>query len=376
MRGILGIFFIILVAWVLSENRRQIVWKKVVIGLLLQLVVAVLFLKVSFLQVGLLKLNILVQALESATASGSQFLFGFLAGGDAPFDIENEGANFIVAFRVLPLILIVSALSSVLFHFGVIQRVVRIFAKLLQKTLGINGPEGVGVAANIYLGIVEAPLFIKPYLRNMSRSSLFLVMSAGMATVAGTVMVLYASLLNPILPGALGHILVASVISAPAVILMAHLMVPQEKNLSEVSREDSMDVPIVTKSGLDALVKGTMEGMELLISVVAMILVLFSLVHLMNQGLSFLFSDPEMSLQKIIGYAFRPLLWMMGVGFSELPRAAELMGTKMALNEFISYSELARIPSRELGEKTRLILIYSMCGFANFASVGLILGAL
>lgn len=373
MRGILGVLLILLIAWALSENRHKVALKPILVGLCFQFVIAITFLKIQFLSGIMLSLNALVQAIEKATASGAQFMFGYLAGGDFPAQLSQPGANFIVAFRVLPLVLVVSALSAVLFHWGVLQKVVSLFSLFLQKTFRISGAMGFGVAANFYLGIVEAPLFIRPYLKNMSRSELFIVMSAGMATVAGTVMVLYASLLEPILPGALGHILIASIISAPAVLVIGFIMVPPKESAQEIGR---VEVKVDTQSSLDALVKGTLEGVQLLINIIAMIIVLFAMVHLINQCLSLLPFEKPITIEGLFSYIFYPILWAMGVASKDLWVASELMGVKVALNEFVAYTKMSQLADSDLSSKTRMILTYAMCGFANFASVGLIIGAL
>lgn len=373
-QAVLGLVVITFFAWIVSENRRAVEWKRVIAGLALQFAIALLFFKIPFLTEALLSLNAIVQVIEKATAAGATFMFGYLSGGKPPFALTDAGANFIVAFRVLPIVLVVSALSAVLFHWGIMQWLVGLFSRLLRRTLKISGPVGIGVAANVYLGIVEAPLFVKPYLAKMSRSALFVVMSAGMATVAGTVMVLYASILNPIVPGAIGHILIASLISAPAVIILAQLMVPEE---GAAALDDSvLEVEITTESALDALVKGTVDGIGLLLNIVAMIVVLFAVVNLFDQLLAFLPTAEKLTVEGILGYLLRPLVWLMGVPAAEVAVASDLMGTKVALNEFVSYSRMAALAPEALSLKTRMILTYAMCGFANFASVGLIVGAM
>ena len=286
---------------------------KIFIGLGLQIAIALILLKIPLLKDFFLFLNKFVLALEKATQAGSSFLFGYLGGGALPFAEATPGASYIIAFRVLPIVLVTSALSAVLFHWGILQKVVRFFSMILEKTLKIDGVQGFGVAANIFLGIVEAPLLVRPYLKSMSRSSLFVVMCAGMSTVAGTVMVLYASLLNPIIPGALTHIMTASLMSAPATVILAHLLIPQSETTLKFEEPKR-----TSSSVMEALLKGTSEGIQLLLSILAMILVLFALVNLVDQGLALIpFNEESLSLEIIGGFLLRPFAWLMGIPWSE-----------------------------------------------------------
>ncbi|MFT6070776.1 MAG: CNT family concentrative nucleoside transporter [Bacteriovoracaceae bacterium] len=372
VQSILGLLVFIGIAFLFSEDKKSISWKKVGIAIFLQIAFALLFLKVPFLQNIFIALNQGVLMIEKATMAGASFMFGYLAGGPLPFNETSPGASFIVAFRVLPIVLIMSAISSMLFHLGILQKVVQLLSKLLQRTLNISGVQGLGVSANVFLGIVEAPLLIKPYLLSMSRSTLFIVMTAGMSTVAGTVMVLYASIISKAIPDSLGHILVASLVSTPAAILIGHLFVPGS---SDDEKEGEACIEIETTSTMDALVKGTMDGIQLLLSIVAMIIVLFALVNLTNQFLAFL-PGGEITLEYLVSFLFMPFVWLMGINPNELEVAANLMSTKTVLNEFVSYQKLAALSPSELSEKSRLVMTYAMCGFANLASLGLIVGSM
>ncbi len=372
VQSILGLLVFIGIAFLFSEDRKSVSWKKVGIAIGLQILFALLFLKVPFLQNIFIVLNQGVLMIEKATMAGASFMFGYLAGAPLPFNESSKGASFIVAFRVLPIVLIMSALSSMLFHLGILQKIVKLLSKLLQRTLNISGVQGLGVSANVFLGIVEAPLLIKPYLLSMSRSSLFIVMTAGMSTVAGTVMVLYASIISKAIPDSLGHILVASLVSTPAAILIGHLFVPGR---SSDEKEGEAIITIETTSIMDALVKGTMDGIQLLLSIVAMIIVLFALVHLTNQFLAFL-PGGEITLEYLVSFIFIPFVWLMGISPSEVEVAANLMSTKTVLNEFVSYQKLASLEASDLSEKSRLVMTYAMCGFANLASLGLIVGSM
>ncbi|MDD2603341.1 MAG: nucleoside transporter C-terminal domain-containing protein, partial [Desulfobacteraceae bacterium] len=270
--------------------------------------------------------------------------------------------------------LVLSALSARLFHWRVLPLLVRLFAKVLQKTMGIGGAEGVGVSANVFVGMVEAPLLVRPYLARMTRSELFSLMTSGMATIAGTVMVIYAALLSEMLPDAMGHILTASIISVPAAVMVAKIMVPEARTVTPGAVSD----PEPATSAMDAVTRGTLQGVELLINIVAMLVVLVALVHLFNlflQGLPAVAGQP-LSLQRILGWVLAPVVWLMGVPWAEAPTAGALMGTKTILNEFIAYMDLSRLAPGSLSPRATLIMTYAMCGFANPGSLGIMIGGL
>jgi len=252
--------------------------------------------------------------------------------------------------------------------------VVKAFSWALQKTMGLGGAEGLGVSANIFIGMVESPLFIRPYLNEMSRSEIFTLMTSGMATIAGTVMVLYASILGNIIPGIMGHILTASIISVPAAVMISKIMVP------ETGRQTSGELtsPEVSLSAMDAITKGTLQGIQLLINIIAMLIVLVALVHLVNIILSLLpeFGDQPVTLQRLLGLMMAPVVWLMGVPWEEAPVAGALMGTKTILNEFLAYLDMSRLAQGALSQKSLVIMTYAMCGFANPGSLGIMIGGM
>jgi CNT family concentrative nucleoside transporter len=282
-RSALGFLVLHALAWALSENRRMVAWRPVVAGMLLTLALGVLLLKAPFVRDVFMALNDALAALERATREGTAFVFGFLGGGPLPYAESYAGASFVLAFRALPLVVVVSALSALLFHWRVLPWIVRGFSLLLEKTMGVGGAIGLSSAANVFVGMVEAPLFVKPYIRSMSRGELFVLMSCGMATVAGTVMALYASILSKVIPDALGHILIASIISTPAAIAISVLMVPGDARVTAGEL-----VSQGATSSMDAITRGTLDGVQLLINIVAMLLVLVALVSLANQMLALL----------------------------------------------------------------------------------------
>lgn len=369
--GLLGLLFL---AWLLSENRRAVSWRIVLSGVLLQIMLAALLLKTPPLKQFFLALNDALLALERATQAGTAFVFGYLGGAPLPFAESHAGASFVLAFRALPLVLVVSALSALLFYWRVLPFIVKSISTVLEKTLGVGGAVGLSTAANIFVGMVEAPLFIRPYLARMSRGELFMVMTCGMAGVAGTVMVIYAMFLAPVVPDAMGHILSASIISAPAAIVIAALMVPPQGSPTAGSVIDAQPA----RGAMDAVTRGALDGLALLLNIVALLIVLVALVTLVNLALAALpgVDGTPLTLQRMLGVAMAPLVWLAGVPWSEAHVAGALMGTKIVLNEFIAYLDMARLGDGELSMRSRILMTYALCGFANFGSLGILIGGL
>ena len=303
-----GLTLLVALGWAISENRSAIHWRLVVSGLILQLVLAALLLLVPWLREAVFSLNTALQALEQATRAGTTFVFGFLGGGAAPFAVTDASASFILAFRALPLVLVVSALSALLFHWRVLPLVVRAFGWVLEKSLGLGGAVGLSAAANVFVGMVEAPLVIKPYLRELTRAELFMVMVCGMATIAGTVMALYGAILGPVVPDAIGHIIVASIVATPAAITVSALMVP-----GAMTPGAAAALPRSEGNAMEAVTRGTVEGVELVIQIVAMLIVFIALVYLANAILGLLPLAEPLTLQRIFGWIFAPLAWAAGV---------------------------------------------------------------
>jgi len=372
-RSALGFLLLHALAWALSEDRRTVAWRPVAGGMALTLALGVALLKAPPVQRVFFALNDLMDALERATRDGTSFVFGFLGGGPLPYPESYSGASFVLAFRALPLVIVVSALSALLFYWRVLPWIVKAFSFVLEKSMGVGGAIGLSSAANVFVGMVEAPLIVKPYIRNMSRSELFILMSCGMATVAGTVMALYASILSRVIPDALGHILAASVISTPAAIAISVLLVPGKGPATE-----GQLVPQTATSSMDAVTRGTVDGVQLLINIVAMLLVLVALVSLANQILSLLpeVAGGPVTLQRVLGILMAPLVWIMGIPWSEATAAGALMGTKTVLNELLAYIDLAKLPAGTLSPRSSLMMTYALCGFANFGSLGIMIGGL
>lgn len=374
LQSIFGLVIIVILSVFLSENRRLIPWKTVLIGLGLQLLLALLFLKVPYTQSIFAGLNQAVLLLDKATTAGTTFLFGYLGGGEFPFTVTDQTKTFVLAFKALPLVIVVSALSSLFFYWRILPWLVKQLARLLARSMGIGGALGLGAAANIFVGMIEAPLFIRPYLAKMSRAELFALMATGMATIAGTMMVLYASLLSGIRPDALGQILSASVISIPAALIIAMILVPD----SAQHTAGEVEVRSEASGAMDAITQGTLDGVKLLINIVAMLIVFVALVTLLNLLLGLLpdVAGEPLTLQRILGILFAPLVWLMGIPSAEVLTAGSLMGIKTILNEFLAYLNLAALPANTLSPRSQLIMIYALCGFANFGSLGIMLGGL
>jgi CNT family concentrative nucleoside transporter len=350
-------------AWAASENRRAIPWRAVALGVVLLLVLAVVFLKVPLIKDAFMKLNDVLLVLERATQAGTSLVFGYLGGAPAPFHITNESSVFILAFRALPLVLVISALSALLFYWRVLPAIVRGISFVLERAMRIGGVVGLSTAANVFVGMVEAPLFVRPYLARISRGELFAIMAGGMASIAGTVLFLYGSILSRAMPDAVAHLLIASILSAPAALVIAFLMVPPQ-----VTTGGDVIVRSEASGTIDALTRGTLEGAQLLINIIAMLVVFVALVALVNLLIA------PYTLQGALGWLLAPLAWLAGIPWGEARAAGALLGTKTVINELVAYLDLANTTG--LSERSRLLLTYALCGFANLGSLGIMIGGL
>ncbi len=375
IQGLLGIVFFLSLCWIVSENRSQVKFKNILLGLSMQIGIALVLTEIPYIQHIFFKLGHLIALIKEATLEGTMFVFGYIGGGDLPYVVKEGGNTFSLAFQALPMIFVVSSLSMLLFYWKILPMVVKMFSWGLQKTLGIGGALGVCGAAKVFLGQTEAPLLIRPYLTQLSRSELFTVMTLGMATTSGTIMALYAALLDATLPHVLSHILTASIISVPAAITLSRIMVPQEGPVTS----GELVMPFEFTSSMDAISKGASDGIKMFINIVAVLIVFVAFVALLNKIMGLMlppvFGDP-LTLQRILGALIAPLAWLMGIPWAEAKIAGSLLGTKTILNEIYAFSELAQLPLTALSAHTRLIMIYALCGFANFSSIGIQIGAL
>jgi CNT family concentrative nucleoside transporter len=362
LHALAGIAGLLAIAWLLSESRRRIPWKAIAAGLGLQLVLALLFLKIDFFKNAFLRINDALLVLEKATQAGTGLVFGYLGGGPLPFAVTDASSVFVLAFRALPLVLVISALSALLFYWRVLPFIVKIISIALVKTMRVGGVVGLSTAANVFVGMVEAPLFIKPYLAKVSRGELFAIMAGGMASIAGTVLFLYGLILGPVLPGAVAHLLIASILSAPAALVIAFLMVPPAE-----TTVGKIDIASEASSSMDALTRGTLDGAQLLVNIIAMLVVFSALVALVNLVIA------PYTLQAALGWLLAPLAWLCGVPWSEAQVAGSLLGTKTVINELVAYLDLAKTT---LSDRSKLLMTYALCGFANFGSLGIMIGGL
>lgn len=375
-RTLLAFVFFLLLAVALSDDRRAIPWRVVVAGLALEIAVALLLGYLPPVKRLLALASDGANAVQTATDAGASFVFGYLAGGDMPFEVKKPGAGFILAFGALPMVLTISALAALFFYLGVLQRVAGALAWLLRRSMGLSGPLALGAAVHIFVGMIEAPLLIRPYLVRMQRGELFALMSCGMAGVAGTVMVIYAGFLSPFLPDALGHILAASVIATPAAIAIAAIMSPWR--LDDLEDEATLIFDHPPAGPFDAIIKGVADGVGPLVGIVSVLLTTIALVTLVNMALALLptIGGQVVSLQWLFSWPFRPVVWLIGVPWAETPVAASLMATKTVMNEFVAYRDMSALGAQALSPKSRLLLTYALCGFANFGSMGILVGGL
>jgi len=373
MQALLGIAVLIGIAWICSQDRRRIPWKVVGIGLLMQFGLALILLRAPMVSDALLVLNSLVSAVERATSAGAGFVFGYLAGGAQPFNVSDPQGLYLFAFRVLPQIIVFSVLVALLWYWRILPAVIRLFGQILHRSLGVSGPVGTAAASSVFLGMVETPLVVRGYLQSLSRSEMFTLMTCGMSTVAGSIMVLYAGVLSDVIPGALGHILIASLINVVGAVYVSRIMIPPGGEVTAPSADGELRYT----SNMDAITRGTADGLRLAVNVGAMLVVLVSLVALVNNALGTLpINGGPITLEKIMGWVFSPIAWLIGIPWAEAEAAGALLGAKLILNELVAYLNLAALPDGTLSGASELILMYALCGFTNFGSLGILLGGL
>src|SRR5688500_20188586 len=363
MHALAGMAGLLAPAWAMSENRRAIPWRAVASGMVLLFMLAVVFLKIPLVKSLFLKLNDVLLILERATQAGTSLVFGYLGGGPAPFQVSDVNSNFVLAFRALPIVLVMSALSALLFYWRVLPAIVRGLSFVLEKAMRVGGVVGLSAAANVFVGMVEAPLFVRPYLARLSRGELFAIMAGGMASIAGTVLFLYGSILGRVMPDAVAHLLIASILSAPAALVISFLMVPPGLTAGETLARRSE-----AAGSMDALTRGTLQGAQLLLNIVAMLVVFVALVALVNLLIA------PYTLQGALGWLLAPLAWLAGILWPDVRAAGALLGTKTVINELVAYLDLSQMS--QLSERSRVLMTYALCGFANLGSLGIMIGGL
>ncbi|MCY7398138.1 MAG: nucleoside:proton symporter [Sphingomonas bacterium] len=376
LQGLIGIALLVLLAWGISENRRarpSLRW--IGAALLLQLGIAILIVRVPFVWSFVTLANHAVSAIEKATLVGSSYMFGYLGGADLPFAPgAGQAPPVIIAFQILPLVIVFSAISALLWHWGVLAWMVRGLSWLLQRSLGVSGVVGLSGGASLFLGVVESPLVVRAYFERMGRSELFAVMVLSMATISGAVLVLYAQTLSRTVPDAVGHMISASLISVPAALLIARLMVPGD----DKTAADDDQPALKYESSIDAIIRGTMDGIQLFLAVIGVIIVVFALVALVDQMLVVLpiVDGGPVTVRRVFGWLFAPIMWTLGIPWDQAPQAGALMGTKAILNEYVAYLEMATLPAGTFDPRSQLIVTYALCGFANLASIGLLVSTI
>lgn len=373
----LGLTLFFFIAWLCSENRSQVKIKTALFGLVIQIILALLVIKFPLLRDVFLWIGDGVMALKNATEAGTSFVFGYLGGGGKVPYVANENAgeySFIFAFQALPMVIVISALSMILFHWKILPWIVKIFSFLFQKTLGIGGALAVCGAAKIFLGQTEAPLLVKPYLGKFTRSELFTVMTAGMATTSISIMVVYAMILEGTVPNPIAHILTASIISVPAAVTISRILIPQEGE----ETSGHLVVPYQFSGSMEAVTQGTSDGMKLYTNILAMLIVFLAIVAILNAVLGLLpnIGNESVTLQLILGYILAPLAWLIGIPWEEAISAGSLLGKKTILNEIIAFKALAELPKGIFSVKSSIIMTYALAGFANLSSIGIQIGGI
>ena len=372
VQALAGVALTLGLCWLVSENRKRFPWLLAIGAIVVQVGLVLLLFGLPQAQALLRGVNGAVEGLSSSTQAGTMFIFGFLAGGDQPYPVNNPGLGFIFAFRVLPVILVVCALSALLWHWKILKWAAQGFGFVFQKTLGLRGPPALATAATIFMGQIEGPIFIRAYLDKLSRSELFMLIAVGMACVSGSTMVAYATILADILPNAAAHVLTASLISAPAGVLLARVIVPADP-MEKVSSLDLNTEDKTYGSAIDAVMKGTTDGLQIALNIGATLIVFVALATMVDKGLAALpdVGGQPLSIARGLGVVFAPLAWSMGIPWKEAGTAGGLLGVKLILTEFTAFIQMSQTGPVLLDERTRMIMTYALCGFANIGSVGM-----
>ena len=374
MQAIFGIMVLVLIAWLLSENRKAFSWRFVLTGLAFHFGIAAVLLKVSWVRGFIRFISQGVEAIAAATKTATSFVFGYIGGGDPPFTIADSTATLVLGFQVLPQIIVLSVLFALLWHWRVLPIIIKGLAWSLERFLNISGVLGLGAASSVFLGMIEAPMIIRTYLVSMNKQEFFALMVCGMATISGTVMVFYGALLGNVIEDAFGHVLTASVIAVPAALTIARIMAPAPPIETNVV----LPVALNYRSNMDAILKGAESGLQVFLSVLTMLIVFVALVALGNALLGLLphIDASPLTIQRLLGWALAPIAWCMGLPFEEAIKGGELLGVKLILTEFVAFIELSTLADGLLSDKSFIILVYGLTGFANFASMGIMIGGL
>jgi CNT family concentrative nucleoside transporter len=372
-QSLLGVAVTIGICWALSEKRSAFPWKLTLGALAVQAGLVLLLFGLPASRGVLAGAGQVVEGLSASTQAGVRFVFGYLAGGEAqPYSVTNGGLLFIFAFQVLPIILVICALAALLWHWRILKWIVQGFGLVFERLMGLRGPPALATAATVFMGQVEGPIFIRSYLPALSRSELFLLLAVGMSCVSGSTMVAYATLLKGVVPNAAAHVLTASIISAPAGVLLARILVPRDPAAETVPDAEIAGEKLY-ESSIDALIKGTSVGLDIVLKIGATLVVFVSLVAMVDGLLGMLapIGGAPISVERGLGILFSPLAWCLGIPWKEAQTAGSLLGVKLVLTEFTAFIDLAKLGPAAISERTRIIMTYALCGFANIASVGI-----
>lgn len=372
-RALLGVVIFLSLGWLMSENKRALPWRPVLVGLACQITLALLLTKVPAITAGFAAATHAVDALQAASKAGSSFMFGYLGGGRAPFSMADPSAAFIFAFQALPAILLVGALSALLWHWKVLIVIVRAAAWAFGKLFGVSGPVGVSTSACVFLGMVEAPLLIKPFLPRLTRAEIFIIMVDGLSVIGGSMMIVLGSLIAAKVPNAFSHLLIASLISTPMAIGMARLIIPGEKS----AEHEPIVLTSPYRSSLEALTFGTLDAVKMVLNIAGLLIVFVGLIALINMGLAALpHAGAPLTLGGILGWLLTPIVWLTGAPLADLQHVGAILGTKVAANEVVAYSDMMALPPGALSDKSLLILTYALGSFGNVGSVAILIGSL
>lgn len=375
LQGFLGVAVFLSIAFYLSEDKESVSKRSVIQGFFILFLFALFIFEFPYIKSLFTLLNHVADGIQQATQQGAQFVFGYLGSGDIPF-VEKEGGNtYILFFQTLPIIIVISALSSLLFYWRILPYIIGLLSTVFNKLFGMRGPVGIGSASNLFLGMDTAPLLIKPHLMHFTKSELFVLMTAGMATVSSSVILLYAGILKPVIDHPLGHIISALLLNVAAAIIIARIMVPETEEVYPDAYKDSYSE---AENAMDAIAIGVKQGVKVLINVAGMLIAVLSIIALINIALGAIpwFSTHDITIQKILGYIMAPVAWLMGIPYEDIHITGSLLATKIVFNEVIAYLDLAQLDPNLLDMRSKIIMVYSLCGFANFASIGILVGSL
>ena len=373
-RALLGILLIYGVCWVLSEKRKLFPFRLIIGATIMQFVFALILFGIPFVRAILFKANDVVDGLQNATRAGTSFVFGYVGDSVAAQQLMDGSPPPLFFFQILPIVIVVAALSAILWHWRILQWVTNGFAYIFQRAMGLGGATSLAVSANVFMGMTEAPVLIRPYIKGMTRSELLIMMTAGFATIAGSVLVVYGAFLEGKMDNPLAQLLTASIMAAPAAVVVALCLIPETTPATERMKEPDFSY----SSTMDAFSTGASDGLKIVLNIATMLIAALALLWLVNAGLG-AFPDvagAPLSIERILGWIFAPLMYMIGVPMGEAAQSGSLMGVKTVLTEFVAFLQLAEVPQDAMDPRTRIITAHAICGFANFGSMGILIGGL